>query len=646
MRKNTSQRKSSAKKGCLFRLLFFVFSVGFFYWLFLSPTNPPYPTINSDNAVLDGKLNNVQAEALGVLNEESTTSLQTLAPNGQIQYISTTITVPDTIAITYPEKALYFIKQNNNLFQIGDVGKELRYQDQHTDYLGVTHVKYTQQYQGVPIYNSNFSVEINGENEVIAFNANYVPNLNVSVYPSVRSVDAKVLAIQDLGLDDAENLQNTYLEIYAPELWGEETVEPKLAWFVPIFSSYLNESWVYVIDAQDGKILNIFNSILEQGGKIDLEIWDSNTDMLVMDEDGETELPNNEISIVNKDARDAFDNIKIVYDYFLEKHKRDSYDKVGGTIRIYVNNDTVRKAQWNPNNQAIYIEKTWATGIDVLAHEFTHGVVQHTAKLGGGESRALNEAYADIFAAFIDTKEPWIISRIPNATGDDIRRNISNPASYYPTNYVDIYCDREDPQCKHKCFPESIDSYSDCGHVNSLIFSHAAFLAANNGVLITKLEQIYYYALTEGLFPSSTMKQAALVTLGACTRLEGEGKYDIITNDCEKIRQAFITTGLIPFPDPTPSLQPIDDWLANIQEAARAWLDNIIGDIRIKVEDYLQELYNQLIDILKDGLESFIDALLQKVLEFIVNTLENFCLGTAFSALFPIALIAWRTKKT
>ena len=48
-------------------------------------------------------------------------------------------------------------------------------------------------------------------------------------------------------------------------------------------------------------------------------------------------------------------------------------------------------------------------GLDVAAHEMTHGIIQHTADLEyKSQSGALNESIADIFAAMVDSDD-WLL---------------------------------------------------------------------------------------------------------------------------------------------------------------------------------------------------------------------------------------------
>jgi Zn-dependent metalloprotease len=144
-----------------------------------------------------------------------------------------------------------------------------------------------------------------------------------------------------------------------------------------------------------------------------------------------------------------------------------------------------------------------AYGLDVVGHEFTHGVIDSTAQLVyEGQSGALNESYADIFAAMID-RDDWTI-------GEEV---VKSPP--YPVPFLRSLEDPElggtyDPRRPLSGIgqPGHMDNYAnlplsrraDNGgvHINSGIPNRAAFLVAQ-ALGREKTEQIYYRALTQYL---------------------------------------------------------------------------------------------------------------------------------------------------
>lgn len=133
------------------------------------------------------------------------------------------------------------------------------------------------------------------------------------------------------------------------------------------------------------------------------------------------------------------------FDYFLEKHEWLSIDGVGG--------DIISIAHIGQNwDEAFYIEPPFnfmgygdggpiganAT-LDIIAHEFTHAVVQYSAGLIYiGESSTLDEGLADIFSAAVKfyvnlphLKTPWVLAEQLGSY-----RNMANPkAEFQPDTY-------------------------------------------------------------------------------------------------------------------------------------------------------------------------------------------------------------------
>ncbi|WP_165823819.1 M4 family metallopeptidase [Pseudochryseolinea flava] len=130
------------------------------------------------------------------------------------------------------------------------------------------------------------------------------------------------------------------------------------------------------------------------------------------------------------------------YEYYFKKHNRNSFDNQGAAIMSYVNVDV------NLNN-AFWTGELLAFGdgsnnnplveLDIVGHEFTHGVTQYEARLQYlYEPGALNESFSDIlgkaieFDAFGDTAT-WQLGRHYRSGG---LRDFVNPNS---KNQPDTY---------------------------------------------------------------------------------------------------------------------------------------------------------------------------------------------------------------
>ena len=105
--------------------------------------------------------------------------------------------------------------------------------------------------------------------------------------------------------------------------------------------------------------------------------------------------------------------------YYLKTFKRDAYDDRGSpmisTVHYGSDPEDAENAAWvGEYSQMIYgdggqIFKPLPYGLDVIGHEFTHGVIDSSSALVyEGQSGALNESYADVFGALID-RGNWTI---------------------------------------------------------------------------------------------------------------------------------------------------------------------------------------------------------------------------------------------
>jgi len=173
-----------------------------------------------------------------------------------------------------------------------------------------------------------------------------------------------------------------------------------------------------------------------------------------------------------------------------------------------------------------------AGGLDVVAHELTHGVTDYSSRLiYHGESGALNEAFSDIMGTSVEfyVRLAEKGGRTPNYTlGDDVItpggiRSIQNPAAYGdPDNYTVLR-----------------GGTFDNGevHSNSCIASHAFYLAIEggtnriSGITVTgvgaanreQIERVFYRAFTSFLVPSSRFYDARVAHIQAARELYGDG---------------------------------------------------------------------------------------------------------------------------
>jgi len=135
--------------------------------------------------------------------------------------------------------------------------------------------------------------------------------------------------------------------------------------------------------------------------------------------------PNLTGALTAKQAYTAYQNIATVYDFYTNLD-RYSVDNQGSTTKLILNGSCkdgdTNNACWHrlPNSlpaiEGIFIGSQWSSAVgalDVLGHEYTHGVISYIvhpddAEHGGlsqnPQAQALNEAYADIMGSLIEGK--------------------------------------------------------------------------------------------------------------------------------------------------------------------------------------------------------------------------------------------------
>lgn len=168
-------------------------------------------------------------------------------------------------------------------------------------------------------------------------------------------------------------------------------------------------------------------------------------------------------------------------------------------------------AAWIPLKQhMVYGQKfsrgklrSYASSLDVVAHEIFHGVTQHTSKLEYfGESGALNESFSDIFGI--------IISNISNQNVNSWNWELGEEINGTPIRSF------KQPSLFNQ--PEHMNMFEEGGdvHTNSGIHNKAAYLVLtaqnHDGSLIFaphQVAQLYYLALVR-LAEKSTFSDSYL----------------------------------------------------------------------------------------------------------------------------------------
>ncbi|MFI1535982.1 M4 family metallopeptidase [Streptomyces anandii] len=234
----------------------------------------------------------------------------------------------------------------------------------------------------------------------------------------------------------------------------------------------------------------------------------------------------------------AYAGLGATFELYLKAYGRNSIDGSGLPLDASVHYDVkYNNAFWNGEQMVfgdgdgeIFLDFT--IPVDVIGHELTHGVTQHTANLTYfGQSGALNESLSDVFGSLIKqytlgqtaAEADWLIGAgllAPRVTGTALR-SMKAPGTAYDDDVLG-----KDPQ------PATMDDYvhtgSDNGgvHINSGIPNHAFYLVATaiGGHAWEKAGQVWYDVLTGGeLKEDALFADFATLTVKAARERYGAG---------------------------------------------------------------------------------------------------------------------------
>ncbi|MFL5734293.1 MAG: M4 family metallopeptidase [Chloroflexia bacterium] len=470
-----------------------------------------------------------------------------------------------------------FLDANRALFGLGSVAADFGPGRLEPDtQLGFAHVRLPQLYHGIPVFGKQLLVHFTPQGRIVAVNGGYVPELGVATEPTIGKEQAEQVALDDLKenqLDAAEAASvkaRVVSDKTAPAVYVDNKGKATLTWSVKVVTTEPLGDWTFFVNARRPVVTHAIDAA--EDAKLRETYTADNTE----------DIPGRLLIQEGERSRDpiaqaAQDNAGKVYDYYFNTFKRDGVDGRGSpmvsTVHYGSDPETAENAAWvGEAGQMVYgdggkIFKPLAYGLDVVGHEFTHGVIESTSNLTyEGQAGALNESYADIFGALID-RANWTI-------GEAV---VKSPP--YPLPYLRSL---QDPEAGGKYDPSdplagvgqpgSMSDYAnlpnsrraDNGgvHINSGVPSHAAFFVAQ-ALGKEKMEQIYFRAMTQYLSPDANFKDAGLATARAAMDLSGQQGDSAVRNAFRQIG-IDLGGGAGPAPVPTGTAAPTPPPIAGV----------------------------------------------------------------------------------
>jgi len=483
-----------------------------------------------------------------------------------------------------------FLDELESITHISNPRQNLEILETNIESNGKSHIKFQQKYNGIKIYGSEFLIHLNANGEGVLFNGSYtIVNDKIEVVPTL-TIDN---AINNLKNDLSKKTELVELNAFELKLIGGtvSTIDTfiyknKLAYNI-IYYPNIIDRYEYFIDAKDGTILFSQNTsckveIPKVATSIDLNgisqkinvsqngalyslkdiskpMYNSTSGdgFIETFDNSNTYGKNRRISEISNTTNtwsqtqtSAQYNLSANYDFYKNVHNRNSIDGQGGNIYALINyiEDSTGlpyvNASWNGKamlfgNGDITL-KPLAGALDIAGHEMTHGVVSNSAKLiYNSQSGALNESFADIFGAMVDSTNWTIGEMIVNKSyfPSGAMRSIIDPHNGGQSINNAGWQPRHMNEYVSGAILDKFDERDYEGvHINSGIPNYAFFLFAN-AIGRLKASRVYYRALTTYLLSNSNFTDLRLSIIKATSDLYS-------TNEVLQAGLAFDAVGI------------------------------------------------------------------------------------------------------
>ena len=239
----------------------------------------------------------------------------------------------------------------------------------------------------------------------------------------------------------------------------------------------------------------------------------------------------------------AFDGLGKTRDFYREVFNRNSIDGNGMRLDGYVHRgQRYNNAFWD-GREMVFGDGDGRTftdftaSLDVIAHELTHGVTEHTAGLEyHNQSGALNESMSDVFGSLVKqwslkqtaADADWLIGAevFTPTIGADALRSMKAPGQAYDNELLG-----KDPQPDHMSrfvqLPDTEDGDNGGVHINSGITNKAFFLVATGigGNAWLAPGQIWFAAL-KASSPTTEFQEFADTTYAKAGELYGASSIE------------------------------------------------------------------------------------------------------------------------
>jgi bacillolysin len=472
-------------------------------------------------------------------------------------------------------------------FGISSPARDLRTDSVQALAKGQSVVRFQQTANGLPVFGGQLTSVLNSANDLLSVTGETSTAVGSSTY-SVTARAARTAALRVAGAD--HGLGARALLATPPQQW---LFDPSL--FDATSADGARPVWRFEVTARD--YLDVRELVLVDGGtgRVLMHVDEiEHADRVVCDNAGKRDdvyrcaAPRYKRTETGPpsgvdDVNSAFVNAGAASDFYaslgvdltaLIGSDFGDGKKIRSTVRVCPTSGTCPydNAFWD-GSQMVY-GGGFAQADDVVAHELSHGVTQHTSGLiYWYQSGAINESMSDVFGELVDLSDHignddpsvrWVLGEdLPGdpATKAGLERNLQNPPAH-------LQPDRVDGQ-----YWTTLPADSGGVHTNSGVGNKAAYLITDgtvneppvpangwpagtfNGQTIVGLGEAkaaqIYLRTEQMLTPGADYGDLANTLLAACSGLAAAGIAGIVATDCTTVTQATQATQMQAFSGPS-----------------------------------------------------------------------------------------------
>ncbi|MBA0049901.1 M4 family peptidase [Streptomyces sp. AJS327] len=282
----------------------------------------------------------------------------------------------------------------------------------------------------------------------------------------------------------------------------------------------------------------------------------------ISDAGGRTELPGREVRaegsepVADASVNRAYSGLGATFELFLTVYSRHSIDGSGLPLDATVHyGEDYNNAFWDGHRMVFgdgdgEVFRDFTLAVDVIGHELTHGVTQHTADLTySGQSGALNESVSDVFGSLIKqyargqtaAEADWLVGDglFTDRVRGDALRSLKAPGTAYDDDVLG-----KDPQPARMADYVRTDKDNGGVHINSGIPNHAFYQLATElgGHAWERAGQIWYDTLTA----QNLASDADFAAFAAATAKAASERYGRDGQEHDAVLKSWSAVGVDP----------------------------------------------------------------------------------------------------